>query len=810
MQTNLNPTDPAYLRTIYDGLLLGTLHKDNASALPMGLVGMYEEALPPASNVNERKKFLKFFSVWALLKKEVSVAFLMPLLEGWSEEIIIYYLNKYSKWFNSPQSGKYVLYHERLRAFILQKTTKLIEQNLSLLNCLLKYQGKNETLKIEIVDYLQIYYGDHLFISAIYKTIDDSSFKFFIRFDETIKEKKWLVKDKDLMRWNANLAFLASIDADVNLLKQVFVFQDKIINKTINFDTLLDKVIKNELDELNDIILYKSDHTEKYIIILGLIIHLINRIEQMQNDTIENDSNLLNFSLNKLLKIINALDVIEEFVICEGLVEEVNFKLILSALYVGNIEEELSNNGTPGEEAWADLPSPHYIGTKKEDEYFFNFYSADNLINRKHNESQSDEYIKEELLKLVDDILPSYHGIKKNLKEIKKKTNNYSLALDKDGIQIKSIILEIKDAIALTGSDNDYVFNTCIESVVYELFMFNFNFTKIKWVSCFCNPIEYVSIINYYTVISYALHSKKWNSNIIFGKSWESKKHLLHVSIAAANILCKQGKTNAAFDLYKKTIEIYTNYSYTKDINIRFSSYLSIKKLSKKHYSEIIKTVKSLEYIHVKTLSSVLCLETDFLNLVKTLNYDDIYLSGVSANKSWAYEILSGITLRLGLKKTEIYLLNGLEEYVSIMGKFKSKEYDRESNRPKKNIWKIEWWVMANFITIFHELADELHLDQWSNYSSNDYGAEITWFNDDSFYNTIEEIFNKYNCDPEVNLYKDIEEYKNIGPNKLKENECDAILNYMLNPLSVLLNFTLKQQDKSFINNISNLIRKGI
>ena len=124
MQANHKHTDPTYLRTIYDGLLLGTLHKENASALPMGLVGMYEEALPPAKNVNERKKFLEFFAVWALLKKEVSVAFLMTLLEGWSEERIIYYISKYSKWFNSPQSGKYVLYHERLRAFILQKISK--------------------------------------------------------------------------------------------------------------------------------------------------------------------------------------------------------------------------------------------------------------------------------------------------------------------------------------------------------------------------------------------------------------------------------------------------------------------------------------------------------------------------------------------------------------------------------------------------------------------------------------------------------------------------------------------------------------
>ena len=113
--------DPTYLRTIHDGLLSGAVHKDNASALPLGLVGLYEKELPPASNVGDRKKFLDFFTVWALLKKEVSVAFVLPMLEGWTEEQVVDYIAKYSKWFNSPVSGKYVLYHERLRTFILQK-----------------------------------------------------------------------------------------------------------------------------------------------------------------------------------------------------------------------------------------------------------------------------------------------------------------------------------------------------------------------------------------------------------------------------------------------------------------------------------------------------------------------------------------------------------------------------------------------------------------------------------------------------------------------------------------------------------------
>ena len=69
-----NFNDPTYLRSIYDGLSAGSINKDNATALPIGLVGVYEEALPPASNVNERKKFMEFFAVWAILKKEVSAA----------------------------------------------------------------------------------------------------------------------------------------------------------------------------------------------------------------------------------------------------------------------------------------------------------------------------------------------------------------------------------------------------------------------------------------------------------------------------------------------------------------------------------------------------------------------------------------------------------------------------------------------------------------------------------------------------------------------------------------------------------------
>ena len=124
-------TDPTFLRTIVDGLSSGALQKDNPSALPEGLVGVYAEAIPPVTIVIERKKFLEFFGVWALMKKEVSAEFVVSLLNGLSEEEVLAFISRYSKWFNSPASGLYALYHERFRAFVLQKISgsQLLEIN---------------------------------------------------------------------------------------------------------------------------------------------------------------------------------------------------------------------------------------------------------------------------------------------------------------------------------------------------------------------------------------------------------------------------------------------------------------------------------------------------------------------------------------------------------------------------------------------------------------------------------------------------------------------------------------------------------
>ena len=72
--------DPTYLRYIYDNLILGSIHPENASELPEGLIGLYEEAFEEHLPVMERQLLLKRFALFTLIKKEVSVAFVSEIL----------------------------------------------------------------------------------------------------------------------------------------------------------------------------------------------------------------------------------------------------------------------------------------------------------------------------------------------------------------------------------------------------------------------------------------------------------------------------------------------------------------------------------------------------------------------------------------------------------------------------------------------------------------------------------------------------------------------------------------------------------
>ena len=158
--------EPTYLRYIYDGLLKGSIHPENAAELPEGLIGLYEEAFDERTSVVERQKLLKRFAIWALLKKEVSAAFIAEVL-GDSEDEIQDFISTYSAWFNSPESGKYQLYHERLKVYLLQKlsedSVKLILSNL--IKCLTK---NNQS--VEISNYAKEWKGLYFLLNGEIKS----------------------------------------------------------------------------------------------------------------------------------------------------------------------------------------------------------------------------------------------------------------------------------------------------------------------------------------------------------------------------------------------------------------------------------------------------------------------------------------------------------------------------------------------------------------------------------------------------------------------------------------------------------------
>ena len=55
--------EPTYLRYIYDGLLKGSIHPENAAELPDGLIGLYDEA-----GVKKDRVLIKLASTWEGIK----------------------------------------------------------------------------------------------------------------------------------------------------------------------------------------------------------------------------------------------------------------------------------------------------------------------------------------------------------------------------------------------------------------------------------------------------------------------------------------------------------------------------------------------------------------------------------------------------------------------------------------------------------------------------------------------------------------------------------------------------------------------
>ena len=122
--------EPTYLRYVYDGLSKGSISSNNPTSLPIGFIGLFEDEFPSSMPLVERMSILNRLAIWALLKGPVSIEMIAEVLNEHPDNTKVL-IDTYSKWFNSPEPGKYVLYHDRLRTYLLQKLSNHEVQDLN-------------------------------------------------------------------------------------------------------------------------------------------------------------------------------------------------------------------------------------------------------------------------------------------------------------------------------------------------------------------------------------------------------------------------------------------------------------------------------------------------------------------------------------------------------------------------------------------------------------------------------------------------------------------------------------------------------
>ena len=128
---------------------------------------MYEQEFTQKTTASEREKVLNQLALWALFKGPVSANLAAAILEI-EEQQMKDLVDTYSSWFNIPESGKYQLYHERLKAYLLQKNDHhtLFSQN----NLIIDYLNVDNNLTHEALVYKYNYFIFHIHLYAIFKS----------------------------------------------------------------------------------------------------------------------------------------------------------------------------------------------------------------------------------------------------------------------------------------------------------------------------------------------------------------------------------------------------------------------------------------------------------------------------------------------------------------------------------------------------------------------------------------------------------------------------------------------------------------
>lgn len=218
----MNKLEPTYLRYVIDNLVKGTISAENAAALPIGFIEVYEKELMQFERLREREILFDHLLVWALLKESVSTSLVARILmveEGSVKSMI----DQLSSWFNSTGNGKYQLYHERIRIFIL---TKVNDSKIQHITESIRFFCEQVLLEIdkfekEYIDFTLKYYTDYLvdlsyFNPEYYKSLLEYCFSSEVRnthlkwfksiryinksYDDTIKRAIEIDENEDIFK----------------------------------------------------------------------------------------------------------------------------------------------------------------------------------------------------------------------------------------------------------------------------------------------------------------------------------------------------------------------------------------------------------------------------------------------------------------------------------------------------------------------------------------------------------------------------------------------------------------------------------
>jgi hypothetical protein len=319
----MSALDPSYIRSIRDGIINGNIEANNQEALPDGLVGLYDrELFPPTMKWKERKEALHFFLVFALAQKEISADFAAEILgDEWShveiekqiqeakpkseEEKIKEERNRledrlkrvneliqlHSKRFTAAGGGKYLLYHDRFRVYVLQKVSEkdIAEFNAKYIG-LCEMASKNSLDKevlysinsayIESYEFSLEYLSFYIWIEAVHGDIAmNEKIVNYIKYDTNFFKNQYEYSGS--FKWTISF-LLRGLHLNVHddVLKKLIIYEISSIlesnSKKINDFVKNKKAIISELDYLK-IALEILDAKDFYSFALGMLLMEVNK-----------------------------------------------------------------------------------------------------------------------------------------------------------------------------------------------------------------------------------------------------------------------------------------------------------------------------------------------------------------------------------------------------------------------------------------------------------------------------------------------------------------------------------------------------